>query len=72
MLHNYRPISKLPFIAKVLEKVVMKQLTTILEERNILDKFPPGFQSHATEIALHRVSNDLLMRAHCGECAVLV
>lgn len=32
-------VSKLPFISKILEKVVAKQLTTVLDEHNIFDKF---------------------------------
>nr|XP_054590056.1 uncharacterized protein LOC129154141 [Nothobranchius furzeri] len=35
-LHSsFRPISKLPFISKILEKVVAKQLTAALDEHNI-------------------------------------
>ena len=40
---NYRPISKLPFMAKILEKVVAEQLTTFLEINNIFDKHQSGF-----------------------------
>ncbi len=40
---NHRPISKLPFISKILEKVVAKQLTTVLTDHNILDKFQSCF-----------------------------
>ena len=70
---NYRPISKLPFLSKVLEKVVANQLSTFLENNDILDKFQSGFRkNHSTETALLRVSNDILMSADSGKCAVLV
>lgn len=39
-LYNYRPISKLPFLLKVLEKVVPNQLTPYLISNNILDPTP--------------------------------
>ena len=39
---NYRPISKLPFLSRIWEKVVVKQLTTTIDEHNILDEFQSG------------------------------
>uniref|UniRef100_A0A669CC42 Reverse transcriptase domain-containing protein n=1 Tax=Oreochromis niloticus TaxID=8128 RepID=A0A669CC42_ORENI len=73
LLSSYRPISKLPFIAKILEKVVAKQLTVVLDEHNVLDKFQSGFRkAHSTETALLRVSNDILMNYDAGECTVLM
>lgn len=70
---NYRPISKLPFTSKILEKVVAKQLTAVLTAHNLLDKFQSDFrQKHSTETALLRVSNDIMMSSDVGECSVLV
>ena len=73
VLSNYRPISKLPFISKILEKIVASQLLTILNENFIFDKFQSGFrQQHSTETALLRVSNDLMMAADNRKCSILV
>ena len=41
---NYRPISLLNSISKILEKIVSVQLTNHLELNNLLSKFQFGFQ----------------------------
>lgn len=72
-LANYRPISNLPFLSKVLEKVVSVHLQKHLYDNKILDKFQSGFRSaHSTETALIRVTNDLLITADCGFSSLLV
>ena len=46
---NYRPISVLPILAKVFEKIVFNQLYSYLAVNNILTKFQSGFRSgHST------------------------
>ena len=39
---NFRPIFKLPFLSKVVEKMVAEQLTTFLSTNDMLDKFQSG------------------------------
>lgn len=52
-LNNYRPISVLPVVAKVLEKLVFDQLYSYFTENYILSKFQSGFRSgHSTVTAL--------------------
>jgi len=63
-LQHLNPISKHPFIAKILEKVVFWQLSSFLAEINIMDKFQLGFKTiHSTEFALIRVLNDISLEA---------
>ncbi len=41
-LVNYRPISNLPFLSKILEKVVSSQLYSFLEKNYICEDFQSG------------------------------
>lgn len=54
VLSHFRPISNLPFIAKILEKAVFMQ--NFLATNRILEKFQSGLmKNHSTESALLRV-----------------
>ena len=49
---NYRPISLLPSISKVFEKVVYKQLYSYFQSQKLLYKSQYGFrEDHSTELA---------------------
>ena len=51
--NNYRPISVLPLISKVMERAVQVQLLAFLDENKILSVFQSGFRKkYSTETAV--------------------
>uniref|UniRef100_A0A8C5AN71 Reverse transcriptase domain-containing protein n=1 Tax=Gadus morhua TaxID=8049 RepID=A0A8C5AN71_GADMO len=72
-LSNFRPISKLSFLSKVLEKIVHCQLMDYINGQNIIEIFQSGFKTlHSTESALLRVFNDIFLATDSGHSVVLV
>ena len=52
-VNNYRPISVIPVVVKVFERIVYEQLCAYLEEHDILCKHQSGFRAtHSTVTAL--------------------
>ena len=61
-LNNYRPITVLPTIARVFEKLIYQQLYQFLDKHKILGKQQCGFRSlHSTALALSEATNHWLM-----------
>ena len=59
ILNNYRPISKLSVLAKVLERLVSEQVKEFLCTNDILSKHQSGFRKqHSTITATMKAVND--------------
>ncbi|CAB3228376.1 unnamed protein product [Arctia plantaginis] len=70
---DLRPISILPVISKIIERVVEKQLKPYLESNSILPLHQSGFRSgHGTATALTQVTDDILSESDAGKSTILV
>ena len=72
VLKNYRPVSNLTFVSKLIEKTVSSQLISHLENNDLLETFQSSYKPrHSTESALLRVSNDILRAIDDKQCVFL-
>ena len=58
---NYRPISLLPLISKIFEKIVHDQMIDYLVQYNILYKYQSVFRTkHSTDLCLSYLNDKIL------------
>ena len=58
---NFRPISNLPFLSKVLERIVIDQMTQHCEKHGLNENMHSAYRrGHSTETALLKVCDDIL------------
>ena len=71
-LNNYRPVSNLCFIAKILEKLVLSQVSSYLYSHNIYNTRQSAYRpGHSTEPALLKVVYDMFLSLKKGNIYVL-
>lgn len=69
---DFRPISILPFLSKILEKLVHQQLSIFLSKHNLLSPFQSGFRpGHSTTTALVNITDDIRSGMESGKLTVL-
>jgi hypothetical protein len=72
-LKNYRPISNLAFLSKVIEKVVVSHLSQHMSDNNLHEELQSAYKAnHSPETALVRVQNDILLELDRKRGVVLV
>ena len=62
---NYRPVSNLNFISKILERVVVIQLQTHLDEAGLMTAFQSAYRKH-------HIQNDILLNMAKGSVSALI
>jgi len=63
-LKNYRPVSNLSFVSKLVKRVAVKQLTDYLESHHLMPLLQSAYRRHhSTETALLKVLSDVLTAA---------
>ena len=72
-LKNFRPISNLSFVSKLLEKVVASRLVQHMNTHGLGEPMQSAYRSHhSTETALLRVHNDILRAVDKKRAVILV
>ena len=73
VLKNYRPVSNLPTLGKIIEYPVVSRLKQHLQENNLTEIHQSAYKcSHSTETALLKVKNDMLQELDKGKSITLV
>ena len=72
-LKNYRPVSGLSFISKLVERVVAKQLNEHIHANDLDNQYQSAYKSgHSTETALLSIKNEVHLSLSRGEATALV
>ena len=72
-LSNFRPISNLNFISKILEKVVASRIQSHLLSNSLSSSFQSAYRMfHSTETTLLSIHNDLILAMDRGEVTSLI
>ena len=72
VLKNYRPVSNLTFMSKMIERIVADRLLRYLHEHDLLPHRQSAYRRHhSTETALLRVLSDIYAAADKQEVTLL-
>jgi hypothetical protein len=70
---DYRPINVLPFVSKILEILMLKQMQYYFDTKCLFPSHQSGFRKgHGTETALLKLTSDIFRGSGSGKCTVLV
>ena len=72
ILKNYRPVSNLSFISKIIEKAVAKQINDFIAQEGTSNVNQSAYRCfHSTETALLKIQNDIAASVDHGEAVAL-
>ena len=72
-LRNYRPVSNLPFVSKIIEKVVSQRVGDSIQRNNLADPLQSAYRpAHSTETALVKVHSDISKLVDDGQVVILI
>ena len=72
-LRNYRPVSNLSFLIKVMEKIVTSQIVEHMNTHELFHPYQSAYRSgHSTETALLKIKNDIELALDCSEGVLMV
>ena len=72
IFNNYRPVYNLRFIAKILEKLILSQVSPYLNSHNLYNTCQSAYRpGHSTKTDLLKVVNDLFLSLNKGNISVL-
>ena len=72
-LLNYRPVSNLPFLFKILERIVFSRFSDYLLANDLFDPFQSAYRPHhSVETLLVNVSNHILQEMDHGNITALL
>ena len=70
---NYRPVSNLTYMSKIIEKCVHQQLTQYITANDMFAKFQSGYRKgHSCETAITKIHNDILLQVDSKSHVVLM
>jgi hypothetical protein len=70
---NYRPVSNLPYISKLVEKAVLGQLETHTQQHDLIPIYQSAYRRHhSTETALLKLHHDLLKQMEARKVTAFI
>ena len=72
-LQNYRPVSNLSFLSKILEKAALRQITKYIEVNKLLPHYQSAYRkNHGVETAMLKMYSDLLSAIDNSQVTIVV
>ena len=72
-MNNYRPVSNLPYVSKLIDKVVANQIMTYMYSNDLHEPLQSAYKpGHSTETAMLKIEKDIDVVIDQGDGVLLV